>query len=447
MASVVPRVRVVVLNYNGAGLTLECFRHLLRTEWPSDRLELVCVDNASIDGSADAVEAEFPTVRVIRTGSNIGFPANNRALEDLDGVDMVALINNDAFVEPGWLAPLVRALDADPSVGAACPKILLAQRFVEVELVTDGFEPGDGRRLGVQLRAAAVTNGSGIGSAHLSGGGWGRETDRSGVFEWTPPVATIRVPVEAGRAVAGESVVLELSAPSTTQVQLDAGAGPVVATVGPDRATVAVVTDGSLVDVVNNVGSVVFTDGCGADRGWLQPDDGRFDEPTDVFAWCGGAVLLRSAYLDDVGLFDERFFLYYEDTDLSWRGQRRGWRYRTVPTSVVRHLHAATSVEGSAVFDHHVERNRLLMLVKNAGAGFVLRQFARYVLVTASYARRDLMRPVLRLRRPHGRVVRRRIGSFVSALGLLPSMLTERRALARRENVPWSEIETRLSER
>ena len=43
-----------------------------------------------------------------------------------------------------------------------------------------------------------------------------------------------------------------------------------------------------------------------------------------MFAWCGGAVLLRSDYLDDVGLFDERFFLYYEDTDLSWRGEDEG---------------------------------------------------------------------------------------------------------------------------
>ena len=50
-----------------------------------------------------------------------------------------------------------------------------------------------------------------------------------------------------------------------------------------------------------------------------------------MFAWCGGGVLLRPRYLADVGLFDERFFLYYEDTDLSWRGRSRGWRYRYVP--------------------------------------------------------------------------------------------------------------------
>ncbi len=59
------------------------------------------------------------------------------------------------------------------------------------------------------------------------------------------------------------------------------------------------------------------------------------------------------------GLFDERFFMYYEDTDLAWRGRARGWRYRYVPDAVLRHVHAATSVEGSPLFRHYVERNRL----------------------------------------------------------------------------------------
>ena len=66
-----------------------------------------------------------------------------------------------------------------------------------------------------------------------------------------------------------------------------------------------------------------------------------------------------TVYLQEVGLFDERFFLYYEDTDLSWRGRMRGWRYGYVPTSVVRHEHAASSGEGTELFRYFVERNRL----------------------------------------------------------------------------------------
>ena len=171
-------------------------------------------------------------------------------------------------------------------------------------------------------------------------------------------------------------------------------------------------------DVVQNAGSIVFEDGAGADRGFGERDDGRFDEPEEVFAWCGGSVLLRPAYVEQTGAFDERFFLYYEDTDWSWRGRAQGWRYRYVPGAVMRHLHAATSGEGSPVFAYHVERNRLLMLVKNAPAKMAARQVVRYVLVTASYARRDIVGPLRRRRRPDTTVVVRRIRSFLGFLRL-----------------------------
>ena len=84
-------------------------------------------------------------------------------------------------------------------------------------------------------------------------------------------------------------------------------------------------------------------------------------------------MLLRPSYLADVGLFDEHLFLYYEDTDLSWRGRALGWHYRIEPTSVVRHLHAASTGETSPVFRYYNERNRLVVLVKNAPAALARR--------------------------------------------------------------------------
>ncbi len=202
---------------------------------------------------------------------------------------------------------------------------------------------------------------------------------------------------------------------------------------------------GEPVDIVNNVGSQVFDDGFGADRGYLEPDTGQYDEPADVFAWCGGSVLLRPAYLADVGLFDERFFLYYEDTDLSWRGLSRGWRYRYVPEAVVRHMHAASTGEGSPTFQHYAERNRLVMLAKNAPAAMALRtRPGGYALVTASYARRDVVRPGARpapaQRRagaPAGRVVRR------ASCGCCRPSCRERRRIRRAATVPDAAIVAR----
>src|SRR5262249_12669422 len=145
-------------------------------------------------------------------------------------------------------------------------------------------------------------------------------------------------------------------------VSLAAGNDAVEHRVGTDPAWFDVVATGPGVEVVNNVGTELLADGFAADRGYLEPDDGQFDVPTEVFAWYGGGVLLSRAFHDDVGLFDEGSFLYYEDLELAWRGTERGWRYRTVPTSVVRHLHSATSGRGSPLKQFYDERNRLLVL-------------------------------------------------------------------------------------
>jgi len=113
--------------------------------------------------------------------------------------------------------------------------------------------------------------------------------------------------------------------------------------------------------VVNNAGNVVRPGWNAHDRGFGDPDDGRWDTAGEVTAWCGGAVLLRADYLRDVGLFDERLFLYYEDVELSVRGARRGWRYWYEPTSVVLHAHAQSTRAGSALFERENTTSRLVV--------------------------------------------------------------------------------------
>jgi GT2 family glycosyltransferase len=131
-------------------------------------------------------------------------------------------------------------------------------------------------------------------------------------------------------------------------------------------------------------------------------------------------VLLTAEYLRDVGVFDEQLFLYYEDVDLAWRGRQRGWRYRYVPGSAVRHVHAASTVAGSSLFDYYNERNRLLTLTRHADRRTVAKALAKYVLVTGSYARRDVVSPVLRGEAPRPRTPLRRLqalGGYAAALG------------------------------
>jgi GT2 family glycosyltransferase len=436
-----PRVRLVVLNYNGGAHVLRCLEHLEQLDWPRDRLDLVVVDNASQDGSDRAIEGRFPDVRLIRTENNRGFPANNEALRDLDGIDFVGLVNNDAFVEPGWLAPLVAALAADGGLGAACPKILFDQRVALVELDAPTFRsPGDARPLGVRVSGVRVGGADRWDQSMFLEGFYPPErgSPEEPELRWTHGRARLGAALGTDTA-APDSVEVRLAGPDHGSVRLGSGTLAVDVDVAAVPKWIPVPTEGPF-DVVNNAGSRIVAQGYAGDRGFLEVDRGQFDTPAEVFAWCGAGVLFRRQYLADVGLFDERFFLYYEDTDLSWRGRSRGWRYRYVPESVERHLHAASSVEWSPLFRHYVERNRLLMLVKNAPWQLALREVTRFAALTARYAVRDIVRPALRLRRPAMGLVRSRTMSLLDFARLLPSAVLKRRRIRRRRQVADAEL-------
>jgi GT2 family glycosyltransferase len=418
-----PRVRAVVLNYNGGELTLECLRRLRATEWPADCFSVVLVDNASSDRVVATTRDEMPDVEIITSDRNRGFAGGcNLALRDLGGIDYVALVNCDVLVEPGWLAPLARAFSRNPTLGAACPKILFAPRFREVELrsATHRRGRGDRRRLGVRVSGARVGDADVWRDTQLHTGFWGREpgAEGGGTAQWTSARAVLRIPVSAdGTADACE---LRLSAPEPTPVTASSRTRAAQLMVGPQPQWHTVPLAGRPFDVINNVGNVLTGDGYGADRGYLEREHGQYRVPEYVFGWSGAAVLLAASYLADVGLFDEDLFLYYEDLELAWRGRERGWRYKYVPHSVVRHVHSATTVVGSPLFDFYNERNRLLTLSRHADRRTTAKALGRYLLVTGSYTRRDVVSPILRGQAPRARIPLRRLkalGGYAIALG------------------------------
>jgi GT2 family glycosyltransferase len=419
-------VRVVVLNYEGGDDLVRAVDALAATRTEAT-VQIVVVDNGSTDTSVAAVEAAHPDVEVRRTGVNRGFGANNDALGDLDGIDYVALVNNDAFVEPGWLDPLVDALASDDRLGAVQAKILFEPRFVEVHVETlASVRRWDPRRFGIQLRGARVEGADVWGDVHLATGGLGPTLEGDDRVEWTAPWGVVRVPVDPAAVEAPAHVELLVGTEEPKWVRLAGTDGAVELELTREPRWVEVPLGGVAFDVINSVGGQLLADGSAADRGVHQRDDGQFDRPSDLAAWSGGAVLLRPAYLADVGLFDERFFLYYEDTDLSARGRARGWRYGFVPTSVVRHRHAASSGVASPLLRWHVERNRLLYLTKDAPLGLAGRAVLRHPLSTLSYARRDVVAPLVDRRPVDTATVRLRLSAYAGYLRLAPTMLAER---------------------
>ena len=102
------RVSVVIPNYNGINYYRECFLALRRQTLAPDKI--IVVDNGSTDGSADAIEAEFPEVTMIRFPENTGFTgAVNEGIRASEGMDYVILLNNDTSAEPDFVKELLRA--------------------------------------------------------------------------------------------------------------------------------------------------------------------------------------------------------------------------------------------------------------------------------------------------------------------------------------------------
>lgn len=264
-----PAVTVVVVTWRQRDLALAALASLTE-QTVAHRVLLV--DNASGDGTVEAVRSAHPAVEVLKLSTNTGFAGGMAAALERVDTRFVALLNNDAIAEPDWLERSLAALE-DPSVAVATSKLLL--------------DDGSG-----EARDARI----------------------------------------------------------------------------------------------NNAGVVLLDTGYGADRGLGQADGADFSEPVEVFGFSGGAAVLRTLAVKAVGGFDPSLFMYYEDTDLSWRLRLAGWRIVYVPDAVVHHRHAASSDRRSEMFAFHTERNRLLVLARHAPLPYAVSRSARFLLTTASLA-------------------------------------------------------------
>lgn len=120
------------------------------------------------------------------------------------------------------------------------------------------------------------------------------------------------------------------------------------------------------------------------DRGWNEPDDGRYDRPEYVFGACAAAALYRRKMIHDVafadGFFDPDFFTYREDADVAWRAQLLGWRCLYVPEAVAYHVRRLAPDRRRSVpawLRMHSVKNRFLMRIKNVTWGLYRRHWVR----------------------------------------------------------------------
>jgi len=132
--------------------------------------------------------------------------------------------------------------------------------------------------------------------------------------------------------------------------------------------------------VIDTAGDVFYDYGVGGKRGINQLDGPGFAQMEYVFGACAGAAIYRRAMLDDIGLFDEDFFLYAEDIDLSFRAQLRGYRCLFVPEAQVYHQVSATAGWGSYLSIYYSRRNILYVLLKDLPTSLLLHHFGPILL-------------------------------------------------------------------
>jgi GT2 family glycosyltransferase len=194
---------------------------------------------------------------------------------------------------------------------------------------------------------------------------------------------------------------------------------------------------------INSVGAEVTADGFGRDRGWLEPDDGRYDIPTEVFVGSACSLGLRRRAIDEAGGIDEEYFLYYEDIDLTWRLRLFGWSVVTAPKAIVHHEHSATVGSGSPLHEFYSERNRLLTMVKNGSGRLALRAVLVQPLTTLYVAGRQVQAGWRDRRPPDLQVPVARARAWVGFLRLVPHAWRERRQVRQTAVVSRRTLEKR----
>ena len=189
-------------------------------------------------------------------------------------------------------------------------------------------------------------------------------------------------------------------------------------------------------EIVDSAGDA-FTRAGGAYKRHHGGRAGDVLEPREVFGACGAAFLVPKAVFEEIGGFDEDFFLSHEDVDLSYRARLRGYRCRYVPDSVVRHRGSSSIGRASRLAVFHGQRNLEWVYVQNTPWPILLRTLPAHLLYDAAaaahFARRGLLGPFL--------------AGKAHALAGLPRVLARRARLQRSRTVPWRAIWEQLEPR
>ena len=177
---------------------------------------------------------------------------------------------------------------------------------------------------------------------------------------------------------------------------------------------------------INSAGDQFGQDGAARQRGNGRQDGPEWDKPALVFGAMGGAAAYRRAMLADVGLFDERFFMYLEDVDLAFRAQLRGWACLYQPRARVCHMGSATG--GGKLASFYNGRNLIRLLAKDLPSALVPTMLPAILAFQAQRAREALAGW-------RGSAARATLRGQLAGLAGLPRHIADRPPVQRRRRI------------
>ena len=261
-----PSVCVTIVTYNSREYLEPCLRSVFRQNYHP--LEVVVVDNASLDCTRPLLSRLENRVRVKYNNTNLGFAAAQNQAIAMSSSDWVLVLNPDVVLAPGFIEQLVEAAEIEGRIGTVCGRLLSIGKDLEPP------------------REPLI--------------------DTAGIY-FTPEMRHF-------------------------------------------------------------------------DRGWHEPDDGRYRQMEYVFGASAAAAMYRREMIADISdganFFDPDFFSYREDADVAWRGQLLGWRCLFVPDAAAHHVRSVGPGRRHAVpraINMHSVKNRFLMRIKNMTGGLYRR--------------------------------------------------------------------------
>lgn len=185
---------------------------------------------------------------------------------------------------------------------------------------------------------------------------------------------------------------------------------------------------------IDSTGDLYTTWGLPYPRGRDETKLDKYDDSVEVFGASGGASLYRASMLKEIGLFDEDFFAYYEDVDISFRAQLAGWKVRYTPKSVAYHQQGLTSSKIKGFTTYQTFKNFPWLFWKNVPGKLVFSIFWRFTVAYTSI----FISTIINGRGWYA------IKGLLTALWLLPKKLGQRRTIQQQRKVPIEYIDSIL---